>query len=90
MVAGTEYLAGSNLGLEVGINNLLQATGWTLEEVLATVTDNPAQLLGQPPPGLSAGSPGDLVVFTRPGPGEFKLQSIWLDGEGPLIASHCL
>ncbi len=80
VVAGTDYLAGSNLSLEVGINNLLGATGWTLEEVLATVTENPARLLGQPPPRISAGSPGDLVVFRRPGPGEFKIESVWLGG----------
>jgi len=88
VVAGTDYLAGSNLSLAVGINNLLCATGWTLEEVLATVTNNPARLLGQRPPTISAGSPGDLVVFRRPGPGEFKIESVWLDGDGPLIASH--
>ncbi len=33
VVAGTPYLAGSNQGLEVGLQNLLAASGWTLAEV---------------------------------------------------------
>ncbi len=35
VVAGTPYLAGSNQGLEIGVRNLLQVTGWTLPEALA-------------------------------------------------------
>ncbi len=46
VVAGTPYLAGSNQALETGLQNLLNATDWPLREVLATVTSNPARLLG--------------------------------------------
>ena len=52
------YLAGSNHGLETGIGNLLAATGWTIEQALATVTTNPARLLGRPAPDLREGEPG--------------------------------
>ena len=58
VVAGTPYLAGSNQGLEVGLNNLLRATGLSLADALATVTTNPARLLGRPEPALEAGAAG--------------------------------
>ncbi len=48
VVAGTPYLAGSNQGLEIGVQNLSRATGWPLPQVLAAVTSNPARLLGRP------------------------------------------
>jgi N-acetylglucosamine-6-phosphate deacetylase len=63
VVAGTPYLAGSNHGLETGLTNLLAATGWTLEQALATVATNPAQLLGRPAPRLRGGEPADFVLF---------------------------
>jgi N-acetylglucosamine-6-phosphate deacetylase len=63
VVAGTPYLAGSNQGLEVGLNTLLRATGLTLAEAFATVTAHPARLLGRPAPTLAAGEPANLVVF---------------------------
>ena len=62
-VAGTPYLAGSNQGLEVGLNTLVGATGLSLSEALATVTSHPAKLLGRPEPGLRPGEPANLIRF---------------------------
>ncbi len=81
VVAGTPYLAGSNHGLEIGVSNLLAATGWGIEQCLSTVTANPARLLGRPAPTLQKGQPGNLVVFRRPSPGGFALSNVWIDGQ---------
>lgn len=62
-VAGTPYLAGSNQGLETGLNTLLAATGMSLHEALATVTENPSRLLYRPAPLLERGEPANLVRF---------------------------
>ncbi len=67
VVAGTPYLAGSNQALEVGINNLLAAAGVTLAEAIATVTTNPARLLGRPEPALGPGDPANLILFRYDG-----------------------
>jgi N-acetylglucosamine-6-phosphate deacetylase len=80
VVAGTPYLAGSNQDLDVGVRNLLCATGWTVSEVLATVTTNPARLLGRPEPRLEAGEPANLILFRRGGSG-FALNRVCVDGE---------
>jgi N-acetylglucosamine-6-phosphate deacetylase len=63
VVAGTPYLAGSNQGLEVGVNTLMATTGWSLVDTIATVTSNPARLLGREEPSLEPGRPANLVVF---------------------------
>ncbi len=62
-MAGTPYLAGSNQGLDVGLRNLMAATSWPLADALATVTRNPAALLGHPVPKLEPGEPANLVLF---------------------------
>lgn len=80
VVAGTPYLAGSNQGLEVGVRNLLEATGWPLFEVLAAATTNPARLLGRHEPRLDVGKPANLLVFGREGDG-FHLRRVCVDGE---------
>jgi N-acetylglucosamine-6-phosphate deacetylase len=80
IVAGTPYLAGSNQALETGVRNLLSVTGWSLAEVLATVTVNPARLLHRPAPCLKAGEPANLVVFRRPEPHGFRVQRCSVDG----------
>ncbi len=69
IVAGTPYLAGSNQGLEVGLNNLILATGLGFPEAFATVTTNPARLLGQPRALTRAepgGQPGRFPPRGRP------------------------
>jgi N-acetylglucosamine-6-phosphate deacetylase len=80
VVTGTPYLAGSNQGLEIGVSNLISATGWTLPEVLTAVTSNPARLLGRPEPRLEAGEPANLVVFRRSEPEGFVLERVCVDG----------
>jgi N-acetylglucosamine-6-phosphate deacetylase len=81
VVAGTPYLAGSNHSLETGLNNLLSATRWTMEQAIATVTSNPARLLNRPEPSLREAEPANLVVFQRPRPDGFVLTGAWVDGE---------
>jgi N-acetylglucosamine-6-phosphate deacetylase len=81
VVAGTPYLAGSNSDLATGAGNLLSAIDWTIGQTLAAVTSNPARLLGYPAPKLETGSPGNLNFFRVPGPGEFELTGVWIDGE---------
>ncbi len=80
VVAGTPYLAGSNQGLETGVRNLLAASGWTIEQVIGTVTTNPARLLGRPEPRLNPGQPASFVVFRRPEPSGFVLKDVCVDG----------
>jgi N-acetylglucosamine-6-phosphate deacetylase len=80
VVAGTPYLAGSSQGLEIGLRNLLLATDWTCEQAIATVTTNPARLLGRPIPCLKAGEPADLVIYRWSEPGHFALQRVCVGG----------
>lgn len=79
VVAGTPYLAGANQGLALGLSNV-QVAGLTLPEAIATVTTNPARLLGRPAPELRAGQPACLVRFHREGPTGFRLRDTWVDG----------
>jgi N-acetylglucosamine-6-phosphate deacetylase len=81
VVAGTPYLAGSTHSLEMGLGNLQSATGWTIQQVLDTVTTNPATLLGRPAPSVCAGEPANLVVFRRPRPSSILLTGVWIDGQ---------
>jgi len=81
VVAGTPYLAGSNRSMEVGINTLRRAAGLSLSEALATVTRNPARLLGKPEPTVEPGSLANLVLFRCPGPdAPFTLLRTCVDG----------
>jgi N-acetylglucosamine-6-phosphate deacetylase len=80
VVTGTPYLAGSNHGLDVGLRNLLAASGWTIEEALATVSSNPASLLGLPKPALISGQPASFVIFRRPEPSGFVLKEVYVHG----------
>ena len=84
VVAGTPYLAGSNQGLEFGLRNLLLATDWTFEQAIASVTTNPARLLGRPMPRMAAGEPADLVIFRRPEPTHFALRRVCIGGRWEL------
>jgi N-acetylglucosamine-6-phosphate deacetylase len=80
VVAGTPYLAGSNQGLDVGLQNLLEASGWTIVEAIGTVTSNPAHLLGRSEPVLGPGQPASFVIFRRPRPRGFVLKDVCVDG----------
>lgn len=83
VVAGTPYLAGANQGLDVGLTNLLRWTDWTVPQTLATVSTNPARLLGRPGPQISEGEPANLVllrVTDRGGPVGVEIVETWVDG----------
>ncbi|SIN80586.1 N-acetylglucosamine-6-phosphate deacetylase [Singulisphaera sp. GP187] len=83
VVAGTPYLAGSNQGIEVGLNQLMETAGLSLAEAIATATTQPARLLGRPLPTLTAGQAANLVVFEHDARGvepAFKLIRTCVDG----------
>jgi len=79
IVSGTPYLAGSNQGLDVGLNTLLGVTDLTLPDAIATVTRNPARLLGHSEPLLAPGAPANLVRF-RFQDRRLALVETWVDG----------
>jgi N-acetylglucosamine-6-phosphate deacetylase len=87
VVADTPYLAGSNHGFEVGLQNLMAASGCTLKQAIGAVTSNPARLLGKPVPRLAAGNAADLVVFKCPRPDAFALERVCVRGRWELEAS---
>ena len=66
VVAGTPYLAGSNQGIETGLDTLLRETDLSVEQALATVTRGPARVLGCGEPTLKAGRAANLVRFRLP------------------------
>jgi N-acetylglucosamine-6-phosphate deacetylase len=80
VVAGTPYLAGSNQDLQIGLNNLLRATAWPMDQLIATVTTNPARLLGKIASCLAVGEPANLVLFRRSGGQGFTLHACYCHG----------
>jgi N-acetylglucosamine-6-phosphate deacetylase len=81
VVAGTPYLAGSNQGIEVGIDQLIRVAGLTVEQAIACATSYPAKLLGCPEPAIEAGQPANLIRFRFQNEGmRFVLQSTCVDG----------
>ena len=90
IVAGTPYLAGSNQGIEVGINTLIRSAGLSIAEALATATIHPARVLGRPEPTLSPGQPANLIRFRTRGEGaadSFELVSTCVDGNDWVTAN---
>ncbi len=87
VVAGTPYLAGSNQSLNVGLGMLIREVGLSLKASLATVTTNPARLLGLPCPTIEPGQPADLVRFRLSGPEGFELTDRANLGERPASLS---
>ena len=84
VVAGTPYLAGSNQGIEVGVNTLMRDADLSLPDALATATTHPARLLGRPEPTLAPGQPANLIRFRHRGDGadaRFELLDTCVDGE---------
>ncbi len=83
VVAGTPYLAGSNQGIETGLDLLLRETDLSVEQAIATVTRGPARALGCGEPTLKVGRAANLVRFRLPKLGEkprFQLLSTCVDG----------
>ncbi len=66
VVAGTAYLAGANVDLVDCLGQFARVINdWDLSSVLATVTTNPARLLGRPIPRLEPGAPANLLLLDR-------------------------
>jgi N-acetylglucosamine-6-phosphate deacetylase len=80
VVAGTTYLAGSNLGLEVGLRHLVQATGWSLADAISAVTINPATLLNQRTPRIETGESANLVLLRRTEDDGLRLVDCFIGG----------
>ena len=65
-VAGTPYLAGANADLITGLSHLQSRSIDThFDRLFATVTTNPARLLGHSAPRLEPGEPANLVHFAH-------------------------
>ena len=65
VLAGTPYLAGSNLSLWDALGHLMRAANVTLEQAIDAATLAPARLLARMPPAIEAGADADLVLFRR-------------------------
>lgn len=89
VVSGTPYLAGAYPGLEAGLEVLLKSTDFSLAEAIATVTENPARLLGRTEPTLVNGAMANLVVFKHApnGGSPFRLTRSYIDGRWALPGS---
>ncbi|WP_435011109.1 N-acetylglucosamine-6-phosphate deacetylase [Tundrisphaera lichenicola] len=91
VVAGTPYLAGSNRGIDVGVNVLMRDVGLSLKQAIDAATRHPARLLGRPEPRIEAGQPANLIRFGvcsgEDDPG-FELRATCVDGawSGPEVA----
>ncbi|WP_165072478.1 N-acetylglucosamine-6-phosphate deacetylase [Paludisphaera rhizosphaerae] len=81
VLAGTPYLAGSALGLEVGLRVLDAVEPAFPRPLLDTVTTNPARLLKRPEPRLAVGEPAEFVLLRRPAPGGLTLERTCIGGE---------
>ena len=85
VVAGTPYLAGSNQGLEVGLQNLLTASGWTLDEAIGTVTvESRRGCSVDRHRGFPPGEPADIVIFRRSLSDTFILKRVCVNGRWEL------
>ncbi len=80
VVTGTPYLAGANAPLIEGVARLARITGWKIQDLMRTVTSNPAILLHQPPPKLTPGAPANVIRFQMID-GQFELQETVIDGQ---------
>ena len=84
VVAGTPYLAGSNLDLWRAIPATVAAGGLTLSQAIDAASLRPARLLGRTPPKIEAGEPADLILFRHepddPG-ASFELVATCVGGE---------
>ena len=65
VVAGTPYLAGSNQRLDVGVHNLLDATGWSLGWLHRHGDDQPGDLARSQAPGWRRASRPNLVLLRQ-------------------------
>ncbi len=82
VVAGTPYLAGSNLDLWRAIPAAMAASRMSLVEAIDSSTSRVAALLGRKLPAIEVGEPADLIVFrSLPGdPESFELSASLIGG----------
>lgn len=81
VVAGTPYLAGSNVTLLQAVENLAGLALFTPQRAFEAATSAPALILDRTPPAVAVGEPSELVIFrasTGQGPPTFQL-----------LATHC-
>lgn len=57
-------LAGSVIGLDTAVRNLVAHAGCSPDDAIDAVTGVPARLLGLPRPSLDVGAPADIVLLT--------------------------
>jgi len=61
-------LAGSVLRLDQAVRNVMQFTGWTLQQTVQLASANPAAVIGEKSKGvIAAGADADLVVLSPRG-----------------------
>jgi N-acetylglucosamine-6-phosphate deacetylase len=65
VVAGTPYLAGSNLDLWKAVRMAVEIGAMTVEEAIDSASLRPAALLNWPRPSLVVGQPADFILFRR-------------------------
>ncbi len=70
-------LAGSALTLDQALRNLVDITGCTLTEAIASVTSVPAALLGLRRPEISPGATADLVLLDK----NLNVVATWVSGD---------
>ncbi|MEO8510062.1 MAG: N-acetylglucosamine-6-phosphate deacetylase [Chloroflexota bacterium] len=58
-------LAGSVIGLDSAVRNLVAQAGCSAHDAIDAVTGVPARLLGLPRPSLDVGAPADIVLLTE-------------------------
>lgn len=63
VLAGTPYLAGSGVFLDICVANVIRFAGVSLGQAVDMAGAYPRKLLGLPPRRLEAGMPADLVLF---------------------------
>jgi len=84
---GDGCLAGSTLTMDRGMTNMLAWLDWPEEQVWATGTANPANLLRLPNKGsLHVGTDADLVIWEETADG-IRAHSVWVAGRCMFDAS---
>jgi N-acetylglucosamine-6-phosphate deacetylase len=70
-------LAGSVIGLDSAVRNLVAQARCSLDDAIDAVTGVPARLLGLPRPSLDVGAPADIVLLTD----ELRVAATIIGGE---------
>jgi N-acetylglucosamine-6-phosphate deacetylase len=78
ILSGTNKLAGSLVGLDAAVRNLIMMTGCSIPEALAAATIKPAKILGieKTKGSLEIGADADLVVLNA----ELGVEAVYISG----------